>query len=253
MARAKRTGRAEARRRYRASIGESEPIDPEAPVDDEADPAGSAGRATRPSTSSRPAPSTPGRPSIFGAARSSIRPLDIRGDLRALPTLLRHWSFLVPVGLVVLSVALVPATNASSPSIILYQYFSGRVPFIPVFIAGFFALRGSYLLGILVALVSAAVQGIAFGVGAFDPLFASAIDPTTNQPFPRDQLLSSILLDALVTGVPYSALFAAAAAWYRRFLRSAGPRSQARPTGGRRPDGRVAKRNEGRPILARRR
>jgi hypothetical protein len=65
--------------------------------------------------------------------------------------------------------------------------------------------------------------------------------------------MSSILVDSLITGVPYSALFAAAAAWYRRFLRSAGPRAQSRPTTGRRPDGKVAKRNEGRPILARRR
>jgi len=159
----------------------------------------------------------------------------------------------VPIGLTLLSVALVPLTNASSLSIILYQYFAARVPFIPVFIAGFFAARGSYLLGILIALASAAIQAVAFGLGGFDALFASAIDPTTNQAFPRDQLMSSILLDAVVTGVPYSALFAAAAAWYRRFLRSAGPRSQARPTSGRRPDGRVAKRNEGRPILARRR
>jgi hypothetical protein len=72
-------------------------------------------------------------------------------------------------------------------------------------------------------------------------------------PFPRDQLMSSILLDAIVTGVPYSGLFAAAAAWYRRFLRAAGPRGQARPPGGKRPDGRLAKRNDGRPLLARRR
>jgi hypothetical protein len=235
---------------------ESEPIDAEGDGGDAAEDApaaaSSTARGTRPAAT-RSTPSAPARPSIFGAARSSIRPLDIRGDLRALPSLVRHWSFLVPLGLTFLSVALVPLTNASSLSIIVYQYFAARVPFIPVFIAGFFAARGSYLLGILIALASAAIQAVAFGVGGFDALFASAIDPTTNQAFPRDQLMSSILVDSLITGVPYSALFAAAAAWYRRFLRSAGPRSQARPTGGRRPDGKVAKRNEGRPILARRR
>ena len=250
MARAKRTGRAEARRRYRAAMGEPEPLEDDV-IEEAERPQPSSRRST--AAASPPVSVAPRRPSIFGAARSSIRPLDFRGDLRALPTLLRHWSFLLPIGLILLSVVLVPLTNAGSLSLVLYQYFAARVPFIPVFIAGFFGIRASYLLGILIALASAAIQAVAFGVGGFDSLFASAVDPTTNQPFPRDQLMSSILLDAVVTGVPYSGLFAAAAAWYRRFLRAAGPRGQARPPSGRRPDGRVAKRNDGRPLLARRR
>ncbi|MEA2518569.1 MAG: hypothetical protein QOF49_649, partial [Chloroflexota bacterium] len=65
-----------------------------------------------------------------------------------------------------------------------------------------------------------------------------------------------VLSQALTVGVPSAALFAAAAAWYRRFLNRANPnRPRQRPGGssGRRPDGKVAKKNTQRPMLARRR
>ena len=90
MARAKRTGRAEARRRYRASF--ADPIEAE-DSDLEAD----AATQAAPTGAAPPGPADTRRPSILAAFRSSFRRIELRDDLRALPQLLRHWSFLVPV------------------------------------------------------------------------------------------------------------------------------------------------------------
>ena len=72
--------------------------------------------------------------------------------------------------------------------------------------------------------------------------------------YAEDVLVQQILTNALFAGVPSGAFFAAAAAWYRRFLKLASPNRQAQSRStGKRPDGKVAKKNESRPILARRR
>ena len=44
----------------------------------------------------KPAPAPVVRPSITVALRGAFRPLDLAGDLRALPRLLLHWSFWGP-------------------------------------------------------------------------------------------------------------------------------------------------------------
>ena len=58
-------------------------------------PAPAARRTAAPAAPPRPARRRP-RPGIGYAFRSSFRPLDLRGDLKALPRLLRHPAFLVP-------------------------------------------------------------------------------------------------------------------------------------------------------------
>jgi hypothetical protein len=252
VARAKRTDRAEARRRYRASIGE--PLDDEV-VDATADESPRPERAAAAGAKARPTPTPPpARPSITSAFRSSFRSPNVREDLRALPQLLRHWSFLVPVILTGLSVALLPLLGVGSLTLTFYQYFAATMPFGSVFLAGFFAPRASYLLGILIALASVAFQALAFGVGSFGGYLGLFVDPVTQAPLTHDQAARVILEGAIYLGIPSSALFAAAAAWYRRFLNRANPNRAARPaSSGRRPDGKVPKRNEPRPILARRR
>ena len=259
MARAKRTDRAEARRRYRASIGE--------PLDDEAGDATAdeSPRADRTAATAAAAPAKARaqgappmqRPSITGAFRSSFHSPNVREDVRAVPQLLRHWSFLVPVILTGLSVALLPLLGVGSLTLTFYQYFSATMPFGSVFLAGFFAPRASYLIGILVAVASIAFQALAFSVGSFGGYLGLFVDPVTNVPLTHDQAARVLLEGAIYLGIPASALFAAAAAWYRRFLNRANPNRAARgarPTAtGRRPDGKIPKRNEPRPILARRR
>ena len=88
MARAKRTDRTAARRRHRGEQTVSTPDGAAvaaAPV-----PGGKPGRTTH-------AAVAPQRPSISAAFRGAFRPVNLVGDLKALPRLLLHWSFYGPV------------------------------------------------------------------------------------------------------------------------------------------------------------
>ena len=225
MARAKRTARAEARRRYRATIAEN----PE-----EEGPEGAA-ETDRAEGRARPAPRRAAepveRPSIVTAFRSSFRPLDLRGDLRALPKLLMSKAFLIPLDLSGLSFVLV-LLAPSAFTVFFYQYFSYQFPVAAVFATGFFAARAGWLLGALVA-----VGSVLFQLPQFD--------------IPPGELLAGLLVQAV-----YGAFFGAAAAWYRRFLNRANPNRMAggrQQTTSRRPDGKIPRKQSGRPMLARRR
>lgn len=232
MARAKRTARAEARRRYRASIGDPMLADADESLEDDA-PATPTPPARTPSArATAPQGARPERPSITGAFRSSFRPLDLRGDLRALPRLLMTKAFLIPAVVSGASFILF-ALEQNQLTAFLYQYFSYQFPVAAVFATGFFAPRASWLLGALVAILSTLFQF---------PLFAD-VSP-------------SLLLAVLVQGAVYGSFFAAAAAWYRRFLNRANPnRAASRPqqTTSHRPDGKIPRKQQQRPMLARRR
>ena len=258
MARAKRTDRAEARRRYRAAMAEAgTPVSDLDPDEDDvpAKPAGSRGSTTaRASGSAASGPAPMQRPGIGYAFRTAFRPADLRGDLKALPGLMKHPAFWGPLLLSAAAVAAIPIFGATSLTVLFYQYFSGTAPLGTSFIAGFFAPRASYLLGAIIALASVGFQAIVF-LGPFGSGFFDLQTQTTGAAaVSKDILVQQILTNALFAGVPSGAFFAAAAAWYRRFLRLASPnrQAQARSTG-KRPDGKVAKKNESRPILARRR
>ena len=251
MARAKRTDRAAARRRYRATLVEGPDdaqLEDEAPSTERAPAAPRRGAAA-----ASPAAQPQQRPSIAAAFRSSFRPIDLRGDLQALPRLLRHPAFLAPVVLSGLSVALVPLLGLNALTSTFYQYFSFSAPLGTSFIAGFFSPRASYLVGGLAALASVGFQALAFSAGNFGGFLEVFTDPTTNQPLSHQAAASLILNQALFVGVPSAAFFASAAAWYRRFLNRASPNRARQAAAGKRPDGKVAKRNQQRPILARRR
>jgi hypothetical protein len=112
LARAKRTARAEARRRYRAE----HPLGPDGLAEDDAvdegdelDDAPLGGRRATPTRGPAPRPSgspASGRPVRMGAMqafRQAYQPADIRGDLKALPELLRSRAVLIPALLVVIS------------------------------------------------------------------------------------------------------------------------------------------------------
>lgn len=256
MARAKRTDRAEARRRYRASL--AEPLEDDLDIDDDGDdspeiaPAGrSSGSSARATTSAGSGSSAAARPGVGAAFRSSFRPLDLRGDLRALPWLLRTRAFLLPLILAGLSVAIVPFAPENGLALLFFQYFAGAAPFGAAFIAGFLAPRASWLIGALVALATVGFEALAF-TGHYGGLLDNLKDAAGN-PVPPADAKALLLSQALTYGVPMSAFFASAAAWYRRFLNRANPNRNRPRQAGRRPDGKQAKRNEQRPILARRR
>jgi hypothetical protein len=118
VARAKRTDRAEARRRHRAQLAsdaidtsaESEDLEPESPS--------SAGRRDEPPAGRRPVASRAQpseRLSFMAALRGAYEPAHIREDLAALPELLRSRAVIVPALLVVASaVVLILAINAGN-------------------------------------------------------------------------------------------------------------------------------------------
>jgi hypothetical protein len=75
-----------------------------------------------------------------------------------------------------------------------------------------------------------------------------------NVPLSEAQAKALLLNEALFSGVPLSAIVAAAGAWYRRFLNRANPnRDRPGASTARRPDGKVPKKPQQRPMLARRR
>jgi hypothetical protein len=257
VARAKRTDRAEARRRHRATL--ADPLaegDLETTSDDtasDANPTKPATTAARSGAAASSSTARPPRPGVMTAFRSSFRPIDLRGDLRAQPQIVTHWSLYLPIILAGVSVALVPFLGPASIAGVMFGYFSGAAPFGTAFIAGLFAPRASYLVGILAALASVGFMALAFAVGPFGGVLQGVTD-INNVPMSEATAKNVLLNEALFTGVPLSALIAAAGAWYRRFLNRANP-NRARPSTptSRRPDGKVPKKPQQRPMLARRR
>lgn len=234
MARAKRTHRAEARRRYRNEQASAAVADDAMPDEPAAVP-----RSRPTSTATTQTPS--GRPSVRDAFRAAFRPLDIRADLRALPQLVRHRALWIPVILTLASAALYIAVRpGTGPEVMLlgfiplstfavffYQYFVVTPAIGGVFIAGFMAPRASWLYGILVGLVAAACYSFLVLRG-----FISVAPNAATVDLARDVVLASFLLSPLV-----GAFFASTAAWYRRFLYLSNP-NRGRPRGAPpRPDG----------------
>lgn len=226
MARAKRTGRAEARRRNRemARIGAA---GDEAGLDDPA--GGSAGG----SAAGRPA--RPARPGIRAAFRESFRPLDLRGDIALLPRLIVHRSVLVPVALTIGSAWLFivigpkvlaqPSDGAATASLpieqiivtFLVQYFVSTPPVGAVFLAGFLAPRAGWLTGLIAGVVAAAVITVMITSGRLGDL----------EPADVTGLVTTAFLLSPSAGV----VFGGAAAWYRRFLQLTNPnRGRPAPT-----------------------
>lgn len=212
MARAKRTDRAEARRRHRAATAEA---DGTAGAEIESTAAASAS-ASKGGSDSKPAMSSPaGRISMATAFRQSFHPVDIRADLAALPWLATHtYALVIPVAITVIGgIAVAVANDPRSITSLMYEYFVRPPAIGGVFIAGFLAPRASWLLGLIVGLVSALVNAL---LVTFVPLaiFSTAPDAAQAQEF----IVTGFLLSPI-----FGALFASGAAWYRRFLQLSNP------------------------------
>jgi hypothetical protein len=209
LARAKQTNRAEARRRYRQTS--SQPTDlVEAESED--------GAPAQPARSSRPATKTAaptGRPGLMSAFRGAYRPAHYREDLAALPELIRGRWFLISLGLVLVGFA---GALALPNALTLFAFQTLTLPpaMIPIFLVGFTAPRASYLLGLIVGLIDIALYSF-YVVYVAGPASGSTIP------------IGDFLFSGLTVGLPASILFAAGAAWYRRFLAlSSAGRGQAR-------------------------
>ena len=274
MPRAKRTDRAEARRRYRATLGE-EPVDeveePSAPP--------SAGRSAPP----RP-PSAGERPGLGYAFRASFHPVNLGEDLRYLPKLLTDRSVWLPILLTIAAGVAFAVTSGSNWLVnLVATYFVAPPALGSVFIGGFLAPRASYLVGLIVGFVAAVVASVIILTSATSlmtgqplgttasPTPAASIAASPNasaapaasgspavpgtpspsasaapgasstplpSPTPSPSSLQDQIIYAFVTSPPFGMFFAAAAAWYRRFLRLSRP-TPPRSQQGRRGDGRT--------------
>ena len=232
MARAKRTHRAEARRRYRSDQAVGTFQDEEADIEP----------AER-TTPAPPRPGTPATPSArrgFAAAfREAFRPLNVREDLRSIPMLVRSKALWIPILLTLGTAALYATVRPESrqgdilATLVLFakEYFLVPPAIGGAFITGFMAPRASWLLGLVVGLVAAATYSILVlnGLVVFPPT-----SPPTPPPRPEDVAIAAFAISPVI-----GAFFASTAAWYRRFLYLTNPnRGRARSGAPARPDGR---------------
>jgi len=216
VARAKRTQRAEARRRYRVATTTDPATDVLEDDEPEARPAASKGAPAARSTA------TTVRVGFVDAIKQSIHPIHVRADFAALPGIAVHTPALwAPLLITIGSAVLVIATAGGTISQFLFAYFIQTPAIGGVFLAGFLAPRASWLLGVIVGLVSAACY--AFIVLVFPLTIAATLPPTSDQA--RDVAISAFILSPVVGG-----FFAAGAAWYRRFLSLTNPNRGRRGT-----------------------
>jgi hypothetical protein len=239
VARAKKTARADARRKYRAEQG----LPPDLATSES---------APDTSTTSRQSATPSGQPagqrlSIGDAFRRSFTPLDVRGDLRALPWIATRTKALWLPALITLGATALfyvtiasqpPQTEQSQGSVLDliarfgFAYFIQTPAIGGVFLAGFLAPRASWLLGVLIGLLSAVCYTfLILTLSAAVSASGSAMSPGAMQ---------DVIISAFVLSPVLGAVFASAAAWYRRFLALSNPnrgRRQQAKAASNRPDG----------------
>lgn len=160
MARAKRTDRAEARRKYRAYLLEQE----EAAVAEQSGAAATAG--PKPVRSRDPrvqqAPIQPGaRLGMGAAAKAAYRTTHYRDDIRTAPALIFRSNAIWPAAVISIAGAAYLAQRVASGTYgsdpiapLLYQFLFLPVPLLPPMIAGFFAPRSAWLAGVLASFIA---------------------------------------------------------------------------------------------------
>ena len=222
MARAKRTERAEARRRYRATIA-TEPLADDADGADDSSGSDSSQGSKRPNAApatKQVSSGTPERVGFLDAFKLSIRPVHVREDIAALPWITIHTKAIWLPVLLTIGATIATAVTGANDMVtgLLFTYFVVFPAIGGVFIGGFLAPRASWLVGIVVGLVSAACY-VALGV-------AGLLPPPFGEQFTANATGASV--SAFVYSPIMGAFFAAAAAWYRRFLALSSPNRNRR-------------------------
>jgi hypothetical protein len=230
--RAKRTDRAEARRRHRAHVtadavatATAEDDGEDTTVDEPRSSPTAQERTTRPT---RPAAPTE-RVGFVAAIRSAYQIADVRADLRALPTLLRGRAFLLPLALAVVSV-IAGLASLNAPNTIVglaVALFLGPLPIGSIYIASVFTPRAAYLMG-----------GIAAFIGTLGLLvLLRAVGTPLEGTGPVDLIV--VIVEYTIFGI----IVGAGLGFYRRLLRNMNP-------GGRRSENRG--KSAGKPAVRRR-
>ncbi len=208
MARAKKTDRAEARRRARV-----------VPVANDSSAGTGAAGSTAKTTAAAAAGSPAARPSVLGAFRGAYRPIDLRGDIRRIPWLITRTNAIWLPSLLVVAAGIWYAASGANGSM---QSFAFQLLVYPppqigaLFLAGILTDRMSYMAGGIVGLVC----GIVFALYlAFGPIPEGALQGTQPQAFMLYGLVLSPLSGFAIGGF---------AGFYRRFLRRANPNAGKR-------------------------
>jgi len=246
VARAKRTDRTEARRRHRAEQAALVVVASEAGADVAQSAASnpSAKGTQTPAKGAQPAPAQ--RPGITSSFRAAYRPAHIREDLRLLPLVLTNWGFLAAVGAslaavayfviayspAISSVPVAPAPNAGFTAVVQANplpYYLGTAviagpPAVGAFVIGFTAKRASWLGGLLYGIYTTI-------------LLLVVLQTPAGRLLTGDGPTEAVIISGAAWAPMSACLFAAAAAWYRRFLDLANPnrgqKSQAKAQQGR--------------------
>jgi hypothetical protein len=151
---------------------------------------------------------------LRAALRASIHPLTLRADLATLPSLVPNKALWLPVLITIASTGAVVATDGTNAlSAILFSYFVQTPGIGGAFLAGFLAPRASYLFGFMVGIVTAVCYSVL--------IYAYPLQIATE--VPNAAIAQSAVLSAVITSPILGALFASAAAWYRRFLTLTNP------------------------------
>jgi len=217
VARAKRTDRAEARRKYRAYLLEQQEAEAAAAEDSDGAAAGS-GPTTARGTGPKPGPTAaPGaRLGIVAAARTAYRQPHYRDDIRNVGVVLRSNAIWPVVVLCVAAGAYAIVRQVDfNDSIWLFmlQFIFFPVPLLPSMAAGFLAPRSTWLAGLIASFIATVTF---IGVVAVRP---EALGTSINLPALAAQQLSSALA--------FGALMGALSGWYKRFLTlTSGPRNR---------------------------
>jgi hypothetical protein len=214
VARAKNTDRAEARRRYRAATAAEVESDAAsvsaAAIPRDARTAGAAKGTAEPAR----------RAGVVEAFRLAARPADVRGDIRALPRILRTEPrvWLAP-GLVVVGgiILVVPSLGESSIGRLITGLLIFPQPLIPYFLGGMLVSRGAWLIGLLTGLLA----------GILSTVYILTVSTTGLSGITESQR-SDALLYVIVVSPLFGLATGAFAGFYRRFLRIASPAQQQR-------------------------
>jgi hypothetical protein len=244
VARAKRTDRAEARRRYRAQMTQmadaisdagDEESGPSAPV------RGKSGRSDA-------APvMKPGQPMGWTSSlRAATRPVHYIDDLKYAPTLIFRTNAIWPSALLsvaALAFALTRTDYKDSTVGLLIVYALPSTPLIQPMLAGFLAPRATWLAG----LISSVISGACFVVMIIYYTSGHLSNTPANWNIASDQY-PGLAVQVLATAVTFGALLGAGSGWYKRFLTAkggvfGGPRAGSSRGGSQKP---VAKRSAAR-------
>jgi hypothetical protein len=233
VARAKRTERAEARRRHRSIVGATENPDFEMDEADALDaptdtlPSGPRTKRAEAGATARGAAAAPPRAGFVASLRRAAAPADIRADLRALPSIAIHSKALwVPLAVIggITALFFIPGISKNPLVALLGNLALQPPPMILPFLAGMLAPRGAWLVGGIVALANAVAYGLLFGVftGSVQTGLGFTYLMTTDQKI-------GVIVNAILTSVPFGILIGAFSGFYRRFHAMSTPARPARP------------------------